>query len=144
MGDKMKITVLFDHYKESKKKIAMLEAKLCYLNSSPIIKVSRYSDEVRSNGMGIEDRYHHLMEQKSKIENELWLENGKIFGIEAALDLLKEKNEFNYEILKLKYLDKKSLSYIGDIKGFSRSTILKKLRQVEKELETIIDLQAEM
>lgn len=123
-----------------KRRIALLESDLHYLNTASNIKVTRFSDDVGGKGESLEDKYWKLIENKQLKEIELLKEKMEFNRIDKMLDLLQETNPHGRNAIEMFYFKGKEMPIIADTIGFSISHSWKILRDAEIEFEKIFNL----
>lgn len=124
-------------YLDNKRRIAVLETDLDSLDKlSSVVRVTNYEEE-GGRGEGLEARCIRMIDKRLDIELELAILRAENAKVDKALAIMKEECNFLYNMLDLRHIKKKSLTAIEIECGYSRKSVLGRIREAEKEFEKL-------
>lgn len=125
-------------YKCKKEQLAMIQSQLEYLDK-PKIKAKVITDEIPGARVSLEEQYNTLILKKERLKVKWLTVRLEVSATDKALELMSVYMPYQTNALKMKYLELRQIGYIADELGFGQRTIIRYIKEAEKELERLFE-----
>lgn len=126
------------NYKCKKEQLAMIQSQLEYLDK-PKIKAKVITDEIPGARVSLEEQYNTLILKKERLKVKWLTVRLEVSATDKALELMSVYMPYQTNALKMKYLELRQIGYIADELGFGQRTIIRYIKEAEKELERLFE-----
>ena len=126
------------NYKCKKEQLAMIQSQLEYLDK-PKIKAKVITDEIPGARVSLEEQYNALILKKERLKVKWLTVRLEVSATDKALELMSVYMPYQTNALKMKYLELRQIGYIADELGFGQRTIIRYIKEAEKELERLFE-----
>ena len=126
------------NYKCKKEQLAMIQSQLEYLDK-PNIKAKVITDEIPGARVSLEEQYNTLILKKERLKVKWLTVRLEVSATDKALELMSVYMPYQTNALKMKYLELRQIGYIADELGFGQRTIIRYIKEAEKELERLFE-----
>ena len=126
------------NYKCKKEQLAMIQSQLEYLDK-PKIKAKVITDEIPGARVSLEEQYNTLIFKKERLKVKWLTVRLEVSATDKALELMSVYMPYQTNALKMKYLELRQIGYIADELGFGQRTIIRYIKEAEKELERLFE-----
>ena len=125
-------------YKCKKEQLAMIQSQLEYLDK-PKIKAKVITDEIPGARVSLEEQYNTLILKKERLKVKWLTVRLEVSATDKALELMSVYMPYQTNALKMKHLELRQIGYIADELGFGQRTIIRYIKEAEKELERLFE-----
>ena len=126
------------NYKCKKEQLAMIQSQLEYLDK-PKIKAKVITDEIPGARVSLEEQYNTLILKKERLKVKWLTVRLEVSATDKALELMSVYMPYQTNALKMKYLELRQIGYIADELGLGQRTIIRYIKEAEKELERLFE-----
>ena len=126
------------NYKCKKEQLAMIQSQLEYLDK-PKIKAKVITDEIPGARVSLEEQYNTLILKKERLKVKWLTVRLEVSATDKALELMSVYMPYQTNALKMKYLELRQIGYNADELGFGQRTIIRYIKEAEKELERLFE-----
>lgn len=126
------------NYKCKKEQLAMIQSQLEYLDK-PKIKAKVITDEIPGARVSLEEQYNTLILKKERLKVKWLTVRLEVSATDKALELMSVYMPYQTNALKMKHLELRQIGYIADELGFGQRTIIRYIKEAEKELERLFE-----
>ena len=116
----------------------MIHSQLEYLDK-PKIKAKVITDEIPGARVSLEEQYNTLILKKERLKVKWLTVRLEVSATDKALELMSVYMPYQTNALKMKYLELRQIGYIADELGFGQRTIIRYIKEAEKELERLFE-----
>ena len=121
-----------------KRAVGEIQSQLEYLDK-PKIKAKVITDEIPGARVSLEEQYNTLILKKERLKVKWLTVRLEVSATDKALELMSVYMPYQTNALKMKYLELRQIGYIADELGFGQRTIIRYIKEAEKELERLFE-----
>ena len=126
------------NYKCKKEQLAMIQSQLEYLDK-PKIKAKVITDEIPGARVSFRRAVQYIDLKKERLKVKWLTVRLEVSATDKALELMSVYMPYQTNALKMKYLELRQIGYIADELGFGQRTIIRYIKEAEKELERLFE-----
>lgn len=139
-GRVLNIVKKFEDYRFESKNVVLLESELGRIDNHIKIKTSAINNNSGNGDKDTIDRYNELILKKIRLENKLLESKSFVDLMDDALARLKEEYPIEFEAVKLRHLECRSIYQIQLRLNFGRTQTWKYIKSGEEKINKFLEL----